>query len=182
MSGQEKMDKRLYEYSDGEIYSLLEAKGRQLYNNEPRENANDVIDNPPYWSYHLTNKVFYFILTGGVEGLSEPPDLLCPLHKYSSFTVDLYDYAEKSEEMKAAEGPFDHKYVFPGMGDFWVKLDFRVWPHRKIYPSRDDRFKDLEWAKSFKQYSTTHSATLPANTIFDIIRYCDKISGLKAFW
>lgn len=175
-------DKRLYEYTNEDIYALLEGKARKLHNNEPRENSNDVIENPPYWSYHLTNKVFYMILSGGSEGISEPSDLNLPLKSYKSFSLELWDYVEKSEEMKAVEGPTDQNFVIPGLGDFWIKINYHVWPHKQVDPRNDERFKQFEWANEFDRGAMTYSAWLPASTIFDIIRYCDKISGMKAFW
>lgn len=172
--------KRLREYTNEEVWTLLESRERNVH--QTNETGTGQIVNPPWWSYVLTNGVFYFCINGGNENNSIPASLDLPLKDYELLTLEIWDYREMSDEMKGAEGPSNTSFKMPDGSDFFINLQFHAWPHKTIDPRSDDRFRDQEWASKFNLCNLTAEAHLSPATIGEIIRFCDKISGLKAFW
>jgi hypothetical protein len=84
--------------------------------------------------------------------------------------------------MVEAEKPSTQKFSFPGFPDFEIQMHVRVWPHKIIDPREDDRFKEQVWASKFKMGNLGYKALVNPQECSEIIRYSDKISGLKAFW
>jgi hypothetical protein len=157
------MAKRLREYTDEEIWAIFESKEREI--RQFQENGEGQIVSPPRWISNLTNGVFLFHVSGGNEEL----------------TLEVWDYIESTEETLIASEPTIIKYQ-SGSGDFEIKMNIHVWPHRAIAPSKDDRFKDQIWASKFKLGTMGYKAQVSPQEFAEIIRYCDQISGLKAFW
>ena len=81
-------------------------------------------------------------------------------------SVELYDYREppKPEELAMPD-----LYMPDGTK---IKFEVSCFPHIRIYPNQDTRFKNQPWANNC--YFTT-------NELCDIVRYCVKLPGLKAF-
>ena len=176
-------DKKVYEWTDDELFASIECLERLV--NKPDGDPNPCvssIESPTSFSYHFTNKVFYFILKGGNEQCSDPPDMDLHLQDYKFFRVELWDYRELSEEMKQAEVPTDFKFQMPGFPEFNIKIEYKVWSHQAIDPRGDERFKDQPWAKEFNPAQMGYDALVSPAVFADMVRFCYKISGLKAFW
>lgn len=168
--------KRLYEFSNDELLGLLETRRR--FKETPASYDEDVLTSKPWWTCELTNGVIYVHLTGGNEDLSEPSDLEIPLKDYKWFTVELWDHREVENDV----APSDVKWQMPGFPEFHIKIEYIVWPHIAIDPRYDERFKEQSWAKDFNQGYMGYNASVTPATLGEIVRFCDKISGLKAFW
>jgi len=174
-------DKRLYEYTDEELWSLLESRERNIQE-VPKSSCANAVESPPWFSYELTNGVIYIKLRGGNSEDSSPADLHLPLKDYQWFTMELWDYREITEEMKAASKMENITYKMPDGSDFFITFNVKVWPHLAIDPRGDERFKAQEWAKLFKRDAMGYIAHVTPSTSGGIVRYCDKISDLKVFW
>ena len=179
-------DKRLYDYTDEEIWALLESRGRKI--NKVESNPNpcvNVVESKPWFSYHLTNGVIYFVLKGGNDEESCPANLDLPLKYYQWLSVELWDYREMTPDMVEAGEPSEIKWQMPGFPEYHITLNFQVWPHIIIDPHTDERFKDQEWTKYFVRSSLGSFGCVArvSPTVFaEIVRFCDKISNFKAFW
>jgi hypothetical protein len=177
-------DKRLKEYTDEDIWSLFTTKPARITGTHGGEEA---INTPQQWQRSLTNGTFLIDLEGGLDGHSVPEDMDLKPQDYEKITIQLWDYnAIKSEDVVKAETTEELHYEFPELDqEFFIKCQFHVWPHTSIDPRDDERFsqlKQFDWLGLFKYTTMNYQALLSPAICCEIIRFCDKISGLKAFW
>lgn len=116
------------------------------------------------------NSEFQIRLQGGQLGNSEPDEMLANLADYKTINIQLF------ESPRAEPRSLDNL-------ELW-----RV-ETLPIFPNTDYRFSGQPWAKDWGISKSLTGATSTVSylmaspdTICDIIRYCGRITGLKAFW
>jgi hypothetical protein len=173
-------DKKLRQYTNEDIWQLLAAKDPKVIDVPAGEGA---VATPSHWIYSLTNGVIMIDLLGG-DTYSQPDTLDRLPQNYDKITIKLWDYREATqEELDLCKNDTPLHYKIPGTDqEFFINIQWNLFPHTGINPMDDDRFKHMPWASDFKYHTMTAEALLPPALCCDIIRFCDQISGLKAFW
>jgi hypothetical protein len=105
---------------------------------------------------------FQIRIKGGSFGNSEPDKMLSSLSEYEKLNVQIFECPHSDAWSVNAE---------------------------PIYPETDERFFSQSWAQNwnlakslFGKYSTVSYLMASPDTICDIIRHCQVLAGLKAFW
>lgn len=113
---------------------------------------------------------FHIRLQGGQLGNSDPDEMLSSLADYKTINVQIF------ESLRIEGRSLDNLNIWRTTAT-------------PIFPDTDDRFLDQPWAKDWEiAKSLTGISSMVSylmvspDTICDIIRYCIRISGLKAFW
>lgn len=90
--------------------------------------------------------------------------------------VELYDHGEmpSSEDLKMPDMAMPDGTT--------ISFNVQCFPHTYIRPLVDVRFKERPWAKQFVLMGAmAPTGTCTLEELCDIIRYCVKLGGLKAF-
>jgi hypothetical protein len=130
-----------------------------------------------YFEYILSigeKNEFQVRLKGGQLGNSEPEEMLSELADYTKINIQIFESSRGESK---------------SLDNLDVRLD--VWRKRAspVYPSMDDRFSGQPWAQNWdiakslvgKSSMVSYLMASP-DTICDIIRYCQRLVGLKVFW
>jgi hypothetical protein len=113
---------------------------------------------------------FQIRVKGGQFGGSEPDEMLANLADYDNLNVQIFECP------RAESRSLDN---------------LNIWRMEAIpiHPDIDERFSSQPWVKDWcVNKSLTGKSSLvsfqiaPPDTVCDIVRYCQKIVGLKAFW
>lgn len=127
--------------------------------------------------------VFFLMVKAGELGSSEPDEMLDSISKYSKVSVELYYYRDLTEDEVSTLNEDSDPVEFEIDGQkFSVNIDWHVFPHLAIDPRSDELFKEQLWASLFNRATIGYMAKVDLPTLCQIIRFCDQMSGLKAFW
>lgn len=105
----------------------------------------------------------------------------CHLKDYKYPLLELYWWRPRPprEELHIAPVELEtpekkYKFVF----------DVTCFPHIAIFPIESELFKSQPWAEKFRLTTSGfgYAASLTWSEICDVLRYCDKMARLKAFW
>ena len=132
-----------------------------------------------HFCYAFDNGVFRIHITGGESGFDQavdsvPAKMLPKLAHYNKVSIELWDHKDIAEEDLAIAK------LMPDMDICGYKITFNVhvFPHKAIIVRYDERFKAQKWAKIFKG----SKALVSLKDLCAILRFCEKLSHLKAFW
>lgn len=126
-----------------------------------------------YFEYTFTigmKNEFTVRIKGGTFGNSEPDEMLGNLADYEKLNIQLFE-----GQRLAARGADNL--------DLW-KMELAA-----IYPETDYRFSSQSWAlqwnlakSKFNKSGTVSYLMASPDTVCDIVRHCQKLVGMKAFW
>jgi len=128
---------------------------------------------------------FQIRIKGGELGGSEPDAMLPSLADYEKLNIQIFEFPRMDETLLS---PTNMEVPLPDGSTFKVRLDWRV-AASPIFPETDYRFQGQPWAKDWQItkstvgiFSTVCYLMATPDIVCDIIRYCYKITGMKAFW
>jgi hypothetical protein len=133
-----------------------------------------------YFLYVIDNGTFHIHVLGGEIGFSVPDEMLENLSDYKLVTVKIWDHKEYTLEDKTLDDSLE-SIMFPGgilNPSLNISFNRNVFSHVSIDIKNDVRFIGQIWTKDFSN-NTSH---VSVDILCDIVRYCNKISDLKAFW
>lgn len=115
---------------------------------------------------------FQIRVKGGQLGGSDPDEMLSNLSDYKSIAVEIFESTGKLEPRSL------DNYL-----DIW-KMNTKM-----IFPKSDDRFSSQYWVKDncitksiAGSFSLACYLIVSPDMLCDIVRHCQKLVGLKAFW
>lgn len=139
--------------------------------------------------YAMDNGVFHIHITGGELGDSEPMEMLEHLSDYQKLSIELWDHAEMPPGDHSMEPLVIQENQYGTHPAMTFNFNVRVFPHKPIAVLHDERFKNQRWAKHFLKpnalgmgTSASSKAMVSPDMVCTILRYCQKISTMKAFW
>lgn len=127
---------------------------------------------------------FVIRIKAGWSGLED--NKLESLDQYDKIHIEILEFPRVDP---AALTPSSIKVPMPDGSDFVVNFNWAV-GLVSIYPPADDRFSGQPWSKEWVLtlstagggYNGTCYLIATPDIACDIIRYCQKLTGLKAFW
>lgn len=137
----------------------------------------------------LDNGVFHIHITGGEMGESEPEKMLPSLADYEKLSVELWDHKEMPEGDFSMEPLVIKENQYGTHPGYTFTFNVHVFPHKPIMVPHDERFRNQRWAKQFMRGTAlgptltgSSKAMVSPDVLCTILRYCEKISTMKAFW
>lgn len=128
--------------------------------------------------------LFFIQVLAGMDGTSDPADLVDSFLKYDKLTLKLFFWQPQPppEELTMNDLTFPITQPDGTVQNVTIKFDVRCFPHTPLEPSRHEVFKDQPWAKDFRFATIGYSTKVDKATICAILRHCDKVSRLTMFW
>lgn len=118
-----------------------------------------------YFEYTLNigeKNEFQIRVSGGQLGGSEPDEMLANIAEYKTLKVQIFECP---------------------------RIDAWSLNAQPVYPEIDDRFSSQPWAQDCgitksprDNYRLVSFLEVSPDTICDIVRHCQKLIGIKAFW
>lgn len=130
------------------------------------------------------NKTFFIMVKAGMDGTSEPADILEHLTDYKEMTIELYHHRDPPPPEMLQMDPIEFEAEKDGQKIVYkFEFDVQCFPHLMIDPKSEEPFKNQPWAEGFRRGRFVNApGRFDVHTLCEIIRYCDKISRLKMFW
>jgi hypothetical protein len=148
--------------SDEELLNILEKAKEPVF-----EELRTIV-------FTFGNVFYIWMSADGPPGAEKLTDI-------TDFAIEIYHWRPMPPAADMTMDPIEFdtpekKYKF--------EFDVKVFPHIAIDPRKEEHFKDQPWAKLFgKTNGFGYGAkSLDPHTFCDIVRYCYKLSKLRAFW